>query len=179
MVWNEKQILRVKMRAMMRSVAGKASASEQIRHHLRKSAAWQAARVVFGFVALPGEPDWLGEDLPVDKQIAFPRIAENGMLLFFSGSTFEIGALGVVEPVGGTAASSPDLVIVPPAFDPTERAWKRERILRQVARGQPSSESTGCLFQVSDSGKRSLGAPRCACWRDSDRGGIHLALSRW
>ena len=55
----------------MRSIAGKASASEQIRHHLRKSAAWQAARVVFGFVALPGEPDWLGEDLPADKILAF------------------------------------------------------------------------------------------------------------
>jgi lipid-A-disaccharide synthase len=49
----------------------------------------------------------------MDKQIAFPRIAENGMLLFFSGSTFEIGALGASEPVGGTAATSPDLVIVP------------------------------------------------------------------
>ena len=120
MIWNEKQILRVKMKAAVRNVSGKASASQQIRHHLRNSAAWEAARVVFGFVALPGEPDWLGEDLPADKILAFPRISENGTLLFFSGSTFEAGTLGVSEPVGGIAAPPPDIAIVPGlAFDLT------------------------------------------------------------
>ena len=118
MIWNEKQILRVKMREAVRIFAPKASASEQIRHHLRNSAIWKAARVVFGFMALPGEPDWLGEDPPADKLLAFPRISESGALLFFSGSVFEAGALGVSEPVDGTAAPPPDLVVVPGlAFD--------------------------------------------------------------
>ena len=119
MIWNEKQILRAKMREAVRNVAGQASASEDIRNHLRNSATWKAAKVVFGFVALPGEPDWLGEDFPPDKLLAFPRISENGML-FFSGSAFAVGALGVSEPVGGTTAPAPDLVVVPGlAFDLT------------------------------------------------------------
>ena len=55
---------------------------------------------------------------PVDKLLAFPRILDNGALLFFSGTVFEAGAHGVSEPVGGTAAPPPDLVIVPGlAFD--------------------------------------------------------------
>ncbi len=105
------------MREAGRDSAARASASEQIRHHLRKAEIWKAARVVFGFVALPSEPDWLGEG-PVDKLLAFPRILDNGALLFFSGTVFEAGAHGVSEPVGGTAAPPPDLVIVPGlAFD--------------------------------------------------------------
>jgi 5-formyltetrahydrofolate cyclo-ligase len=149
MVWKEKQILRVKMRAVVRNAAGTASASERIRHHLRNSATWQAARVVFGFVALPGEPDWLGKDLPVDKQIAFPRIAENGMLLFFSGSAFEIGGLGVSEPVGGTAATSPDLVIVPGlAFDPTgARLGRGKGFYDRWLGANPAAKTLGVCFR--------------------------------
>jgi 5-formyltetrahydrofolate cyclo-ligase len=118
MIWNEKQILRVKMREAVRNFAAKASASERIRNHLRNAAIWKAAKVVFGFVALPSEPDWLGEDPRVDKLLAFPRISEKGTLLFFLGSVFEAGAHGVSEPVDGTEAPPPDLVIVPGlAFD--------------------------------------------------------------
>jgi 5-formyltetrahydrofolate cyclo-ligase len=120
MLCNEKQILRVKMRAAVRDLPLKVSASEQIRHHLRNSTTWRTARVVFGFMALPEEPDWLGKDLPSNKLLAFPKISESGMLLFFSGSTFQPGAFGVREPDCGTAAPPPDLVIVPGlAFDPT------------------------------------------------------------
>jgi 5-formyltetrahydrofolate cyclo-ligase len=120
MISEEKQILRVKMRALVRGIEGIASRSQKVRHHLRNSDLWEAARVVFGFVALPGEPDWLGEQLPPDKLIAFPRIGEIGALSFHSASAFKIGLLGVSEPVGGDVAPPPDLVIVPGlAFDPT------------------------------------------------------------
>lgn len=128
MIRSEKQILRAKMRAAVRNTAGRDSASERIRYHLRNSPVWEAARVVFGFVALSGEPDWLGDDVPADKLLAFPRVSENGVLLFFSGSTFEPSSFGVSEPVGGTAATSPDLVIVPGlAFDPTGARLGRGR----------------------------------------------------
>jgi 5-formyltetrahydrofolate cyclo-ligase len=120
MICNEKQILRAKMRVVVRSLVGKVSASQRIRRHLWNSAAWEAAGVIFGFVALPGEPDWLGGQIPSGKLIAFPRVGENGVLSFYSASAFNVGAFGVREPVGGAAVSSPDLVIVPGlAFDPT------------------------------------------------------------
>ena len=106
MLWNEKQILRVKMRTAVRNLAVKASASKRIRHHLHNSAPWQTARTIFGFLALSGEPDWLGENLPSDKLLAFPKVSEDGKLEFFSGSTFQTGALGVREPEGGLAAQS-------------------------------------------------------------------------
>ena len=88
MIWNEKQILRVKMREAVRSFAAKASASEQIRHHLRNSAPLEGPRGLFSaFVALPGEPDWLGEDLPADKLLAFPKVSGDGSALISLGST--------------------------------------------------------------------------------------------
>jgi 5-formyltetrahydrofolate cyclo-ligase len=120
MISKEKQILRAKMRVAVRGIQGKAAASQKIRHYLWSSAVWEAARVVFGFMALPEEPDWLGEHFPADKLIAFPRIAENGALSFHSASAFKVGVFGVSEPIEEAAAPPPDLVIVPGlAFDPS------------------------------------------------------------
>jgi 5-formyltetrahydrofolate cyclo-ligase len=120
MIRHEKQILRVKMRTAVRGIQEKASRSQKIRHYLRSSDLWEAARVVFGFLALPGEPDWLGEQLPADKLIAFPRIGDSGALSFHFASTFKVGLFGVSEPLGEASAHPPDLVIVPGlAFDPT------------------------------------------------------------
>jgi 5-formyltetrahydrofolate cyclo-ligase len=120
MIWMEKQILRAKMRAAVKRSAVKALASQHIRNHLRNSEFWKRAEIIFGYVALAGEPDWLGEHIPDDKLIAYPRVEENGMLSFFySGGEFALGALGVKHPVGGTLALSPDLAIIPGlAFDP-------------------------------------------------------------
>jgi 5-formyltetrahydrofolate cyclo-ligase len=108
------------MRAAVPGIEGAALRSHKIRQYLWNAALWETARVVFGFVALPGEPDWLGEHLPAEKLIAFPRIGENGELSFHSASAFKIGTFGVSEPVGGAVAPPPDLVIVPGlAFDRT------------------------------------------------------------
>jgi 5-formyltetrahydrofolate cyclo-ligase len=118
MIRREKQILREKMKAAVRNAAGKALASQLIRRHLENSAIWEGAQVVFGFIALPGEPDWLGDYSPGNKLIAFPRIGEQGTLSFHCSTAFEVGALGVRQPVGRVVAPSPDLVIVPGlAFD--------------------------------------------------------------
>ena len=148
MIWNEKQILRVKMREAVRDFAAKASASQQIRHHLRNSAIWKEARVVFGFVALPSEPDWLGED-PTDKLLAFPRISEKGTLLFFSGSVFKAGALGASEPVDGTAAPPPDLVVVPGlAFDLTgARLGRGKGFYDKWLEANPAVRTLGVCFK--------------------------------
>ena len=148
MIWNEKQILRVKMREAVRSFAAKASSSQQIRHHLRNSAIWKEARVVFGFVALPSEPDWLGED-PTDKLLAFPRISEKGTLLFFSGSVFKAGPLGASEPVDGTAAPPPDLVVVPGlAFDLTgARLGRGKGFYDKWLEANPAVRKLGVCFK--------------------------------
>ena len=120
MISNEKQTLRVKMQAEIRRFVEKDAASKKIRQHLRDWEAWKSARVVFGFVALSGEPDWLGDDPPAEKLIAFPKTLETGMLRFHSESEFVVGSFGTHEPFGGKEAPAPDLVVVPGmAFDLT------------------------------------------------------------
>jgi 5-formyltetrahydrofolate cyclo-ligase len=115
----EKQMLRAKMKALLRRFSEATSASRTIRRRLGNFPLWKSARVVFGFYPLPGEPDWRGEGFAAGKLVAYPRVGEDGMSFFFS-SDFRIGALGTREPVGGTVASSPDLILVPGlAFEPT------------------------------------------------------------
>ena len=118
MIWREKQILREKMKAAVRNAAGKALASQLIRRHLENSAIWEGAQVVFGFIALPGEPDWLGDYSPGNKLIAFPqdRRARHALLPLWHGVRSR--SLGGKTAIGGAVAPSPDLVIVPGlAFD--------------------------------------------------------------
>lgn len=112
-------MLRAKMKALLRSFSEATLASRTIRRRLGNFPLWKSARVVFGFNPLPGEPDWRGEGFAAGKLVAYPRIGEDGMSFFFS-SDFRVGALGTREPVGGTMASAPDLILVPGlAFEPS------------------------------------------------------------
>ena len=73
----------------------------------------------------------MGGDLPPEKIFAYPRVGDDGMLVFLLASEFQVGALGIREPIGATMAPSPDLVLVPGlAFDiDRSAARQRQRIL--------------------------------------------------
>jgi len=111
MIREEKQILRAKLKAALSAIREKSAASAAIRTRLRASAAWESARVIYGFAPLAMEPDWLHEGAG-EKTLAFPRV-ENGIMHFLIGGTLETGAFGVRHPSGGNPAPSPDLVLVP------------------------------------------------------------------
>lgn len=148
MVSGEKQTLRAKMKAMVRGFPEKALASQKIRCHLREFPVWTTAQIVFGFLPLPGEPDWLGEEFPADKLIAYPRIEGDEMQFVFSVD-FEAGALGLREPVGGTMAEAPDLVLVPGlAFDATgARLGRGKGFYDRWLAANPSTQSIGICFK--------------------------------
>ncbi|HET7238503.1 MAG TPA: hypothetical protein VFI76_05730, partial [Terrimicrobiaceae bacterium] len=98
MISGEKQTLRAKMKAMVQGVPEKALASQKIRRHLEEFPVWTTARIVFGFLPLPGEPDWLGSEIPADKRVAYPRI-EGGEMRFIFSPDFAVGPFGAREPV--------------------------------------------------------------------------------
>jgi 5-formyltetrahydrofolate cyclo-ligase len=149
MISIEKQMLRAKMKAIVGSLSEKASASQQIRRHLQNFPPWESARIVFGFTPLPGEPDWLGGDPPADKLVAYPKSGEDGMLVFFFATEFAIGAWGASEPVGGTIARAPDLVLVPGlAFDATgARLGRGQGFYDRWLRANPLVRSLGICFK--------------------------------
>ena len=169
------------MKEAVRSFPEKSFASKQAAPAPSQFLLWKSAKVVFGFNSLPGEPDWMGGDLPPEKIFAYPRAGDDGMLVFLLASEFQTGALGIREPVGATMAPSPDLVLVPGlAFDTTgARLGQRQRILRPMAGGEPDGARSGDLLQMSDSGKSSFRSPRRAGERDRERGGSPCALRRW
>lgn len=105
------------MKAALKDLSGKDTASAAIREHLRQSPLWAAARVIYGFWPLSSEPDWLGPDRPADKELAFPRTSSFG-LAFFAEQELLPGPFGALEPAGDIPAPPPDLVLVPGlAFD--------------------------------------------------------------
>lgn len=112
MIFREKQILRVEMKAVLGSLPGKSAASARLRTVLDSCPIWQSARVVYGFWPLASEPDWLGSGSVGDKVLAFPTTAGSD-LQFWTGGVMEAGPHGVREPRNGHPAPAPDLVLVP------------------------------------------------------------------
>ncbi len=111
MIREEKQTLRKELRAALSAFGEKSAASAAIRARLRSLAAWESARVIYGFAPLAVEPDWLHEGAE-EKTLAYPRV-ENGVMHFLIGGTLETGVFGVRQPSGGNPAPPPDLVLVP------------------------------------------------------------------
>lgn len=117
MIRQEKQTLRVQMKAALMALSGKPAASAQIRAVLQGSDLWKAAAVIYGYSPLASEPDWRGEIWPPDKTLAFPLVTAGG-LVFVTGRDLRPGAHGVLEPAGTDPAPPASLVLVPGlAFD--------------------------------------------------------------
>ncbi len=149
MISTKKQMLREKMRATVRGFSEKSFASKNLRQHLHSFFLWKSAKVIFGFTPLPGEPDWMGGELPPEKVFAYPRVREDGMLVFLSASEFQMGGLGVREPVGETMAPSPDLVLVPGlAFDTSgARLGRGKGFYDRWLAANPTVRSVGICFK--------------------------------
>jgi len=106
------------MKAALRGFAQKDLASPVIREFLFSLPAWQMASVVYGYVPMASEPDWLAPAWPEGKTLAFPRTDEAGSMQFFCSREFQIGPWKAHEPVGDELAPPPDLILVPGlAFD--------------------------------------------------------------
>lgn len=149
MISSKKQMLRAKMKETVRSMPQKSFASMKLRQHLHSFSLWKSAEVIFGFTSLPGEPDWMGGELPPGKIFAYPRAGDDGMLVFLLASEFQSGALGIREPVGTTIAPSPDLVLVPGlAFDTTgARLGRGKGFYDRWLAANPTVRAIGICFK--------------------------------
>jgi 5-formyltetrahydrofolate cyclo-ligase len=117
MIRQEKQTLRMQMKAALMAFSGKTAASARIRDFLQGSELWKTAEVIYGYSPLPSEPDWRGGAWPPEKTLAFPQVTAAG-LVFVTGRDFRLGAHGVHEPADALPASPAGLVLVPGlAFD--------------------------------------------------------------
>jgi len=106
------------MKASLRSFLPKAAASQAIREALFALPAWQSASVIYGYIPMASEPDWLAPTWPEGKTLAFPRTDQAGGMQFFCTQEFQIGPWKAHEPVGDNLAPAPDLILVPGlAFD--------------------------------------------------------------
>ena len=91
----------------------------------------------------------MGGELPPEKVFAYPRVGEDGMLVFLSASEFQMGGLGIREPVGETMAPSPDLVLVPGlAFDTSgARLGRGKGFYDRWLAANPTVRSVGICFK--------------------------------
>ncbi len=106
------------MKEALRGFPQKDIASQAIRGFLFSLPAWQSASVVYGYVPMASEPNWLSPAWPEGKTLAFPRTDEAGGMQFFCSREFRIGPWKAHEPVGDKLAPEPDLILVPGlAFD--------------------------------------------------------------
>jgi 5-formyltetrahydrofolate cyclo-ligase len=149
MISSKKQMLRAKMKETVRGFSEKSLASKRLRQHLHSLSLWKSAKVVFGFTSLPGEPDWMGGELPPEKIFAYPRAGDDGTLVFLLAAEFQTGALGIREPIGTTMAPTPDLVLVPGlAFDTTgARLGRGKGFYDRWLAANPTVCSVGICFK--------------------------------
>lgn len=137
------------MKEALRSFPQKDAASQAIREHLFSLPAWRAASVIYGYVPMALEPDWLSPTWPEGKTLAFPRTGPDGGMQFFCSQEFRIGPLKAHEPIGDDLAPPPDLILVPGlAFDRCGYRMGRgggfyDRWLEQ----HPGAKKIGLCFQ--------------------------------
>jgi 5-formyltetrahydrofolate cyclo-ligase len=130
----QKQALRARMKAALRemSAADRAAASQRILAKLAAHEAFNAARVVMIFAALPSEPDLLPllERCGEKKAFIFPKIVPNEprrLILRQASNLAEFETNGLLREPAANCPEIPlesvDLILVPGlAFDPATMA---------------------------------------------------------
>ncbi len=131
MILEEKQILRLRMRALAGGIDphARAAASREIARLLAGRIGERGARMVFGFAPMRSEPDWLVPPMWEAAEFAFPRVEAAGLDFYRAASPDALvtGACGAREPVADAATrlapGDADMILVPGlAFD---RAGRR------------------------------------------------------
>lgn len=137
------------MKEALRGLTQREVASAAIRALLLSSEAWPQARVVYGYVPMSSEPDWLGKIWPDDKMLAFPRTDPQGGMRFYCAREFQIGPWKAHEPVGDEIAPDPDLILVPGlAFDRAgHRMGRGGGVYDRWLEARPSTKKIGLCFQ--------------------------------
>lgn len=149
MIREEKQLLRARMKEALRAFTRRETASQAIRGLLHSSSAWRQARVIYGYIPMASEPDWLGRDWPEDKILAFPRTNGEGNMQFFCSREFQIGPWKAHEPVGNEIAPDPDIILIPGlAFDHHgHRMGRGGGFYDRWLEAHPSGKKIGLCFQ--------------------------------
>ncbi|MGC1481930.1 MAG: 5-formyltetrahydrofolate cyclo-ligase [Chthoniobacterales bacterium] len=115
MITDEKQTMRVAMRARLRemTVGERASAAAVISRRVREVVRGAGGGLVFGFAPMGSEPDWFagGEELP---DVAFPRVVGERLefVVVEPGDELETGRFGVREPRAGRVVRLADAAVI-------------------------------------------------------------------